>query len=87
LASFLHTDRANGATVDGGIVVNAARYGKWIVDDEPATVADAELRSLIGELERPLMAGFMTAGYSALGRYIFLAAQSHRAEARGSRIA
>lgn len=65
----------------GRIVVNAARYGKWIVDDErgSSAVAAAELRSLIGELDRPLMPGFMTAGYSALGRYIFLAAQSRAA--------
>lgn len=58
--------------------MNAARYGRWIVDDEPGAgaVAAAELHGLIGELDRPLMPGFMTAGYSALGRYIFLAAQS-----------
>jgi hypothetical protein len=62
-----------------GIVVNAARYGRWIVDDEPMKGAAAELHNLIGELDRPLMPGFMTAGYSALGRYIFLAAQSRSA--------
>ena len=56
--------------------MNAARYGRWIVDDEPRAVVGAELRGLMRELERPLMPGFMTAGYSALGRYIFLAAQS-----------
>ena len=35
-----------------------------------------ELRTLIAEIDRPLMPGFMTAGYSALGRFIFLASQS-----------
>lgn len=66
--------------------MNAARYGRWIVDDEPMTgaAADAELHGLIGELDRPLMPGFMTAGYSALGRYIFLAAQSRSAPSRPS---
>lgn len=59
--------------------MNAARYGRWIVDDGPGTGAAAELHGLIGELDRPLMPGFMTAGYSALGRYIFLAAQSRGA--------
>ena len=29
--------------------------------------------SLLVELDRPLTPGFMTAGYTALGRYIFLA--------------
>jgi hypothetical protein len=64
--------------------VNAARYGRWIVDDARGrgAVADAELRSLVGELDRPLMPGFMTAGYSALGRFIFLAAQSRGTQTR-----
>lgn len=63
--------------------MNAARYGRWIVDDEPSkgAAADAELNCLVGELDRPLMPGFMTAGYSALGRYIFLAAQSRSVRA------
>ena len=66
--------------------MNAARYGRWIVDDEPETgaAADTELHGLIGELDRPLLPGFMTAGYSALGRYIFLAAQSRNAQSRPS---
>lgn len=66
--------------------MNAARYGRWIVDDGPGTgaAADTELHGLIGELDRPLMPGFMTAGYSALGRYIFLAAQSRSAPSRRS---
>ena len=70
----------------GRIVVSAARYGKWIVNDARGrgAVADAELRGLIGELDRPLMPGFMTAGYSALGRYIFLAAQSRGAPTDGA---
>lgn len=37
---------------------------------------DIQLRQLIDEVDRPLLPGFMTAGYSALGRFIFLAAQS-----------
>ena len=69
--------------VGGGCVaVNAARYGRWesgmaaVVE----TAADADLRQLLDEVDRPLMAGFMTAGYSALGRFIFLAAQSRGTE-------
>lgn len=66
--------------------MNAARYGGWIVNDARGrgAVADAELRGLIGELDRPLMPGFMTAGYSALGRYIFLAAQSRGPQTGGT---
>lgn len=58
--------------------MSAARYGRWITDDAyaSATSDPTELRQLVDELERPLMPGFMTAGYSALGRYIFLAAES-----------
>ena len=65
--------------------MSAARYGRWIIDDahgSPGT-DPTELRQLVDELERPLMPGFMTAGYSALGRYIFLAAESR---GRGPRL-
>jgi hypothetical protein len=61
--------------------VNAARYGRW--ENGMAAVvetADADLRRLLDEVDRPLMPGFMTAGYSALGRFIFLAAQSRGAD-------
>ncbi len=40
--------------------------------DERAT-GEATWSSLLVELDRPLTPGFMTAGYTALGRYIFLA--------------
>ena len=42
----------------------------------PGSPGADELRSLIAEVDRPLMPGFMTAGYSALGRFIFLATQA-----------
>lgn len=45
--------------------------------------ADAELRALVAELDQPLMPGFMTAGYGALGRYIFLAAQARGPDGDG----
>lgn len=47
------------------------------------TAADAELRALLAELDEPLMSGFMTAGYGALGRYIFLAAQARSPDGDG----
>jgi hypothetical protein len=43
-------------------------------------IIDGDLQGLLAELDRPLMPGFMTAGYSALGRFIFLAAQARAAD-------
>ena len=62
--------------------MGAARNGRWTTAEArvPASEADGDLHGLLTELDRPLMPGFMTAGYSELGRYIFLAAQMHDGE-------
>lgn len=46
------------------------------VDSRPAERCDG-WDLLLGELDRPLTPGFMTAGYTALGRYIFLCQRDH----------
>ena len=54
--------------------MGSARH-KWQVihgKPDPRSAIEAELRELLTELDRPLMSGFMAAGYSALGRYLFL---------------
>jgi hypothetical protein len=38
--------------------------------------------SLLREAELPLTPGFMTAGYTALGRYVFLATEQPRSDGR-----
>lgn len=66
----------------GSNALSAVRQGRWrIVEAPPAAVlVDGDLRGLLTELERPLVPGFMTAGYSALGRFIFLAAQARASQ-------
>ena len=66
----------------GSNALSAARQGRWrIVEARAAAlIVDNDLHGLLTELERPLMPGFMTAGYSALGRFIFLAAQARASQ-------
>ena len=62
----------------GSDALGAVRQGRWTIA-EPRSVPvmiDGDLDGLLDELDRPLLSGFMTAGYSALGRFIFLAAQA-----------
>jgi hypothetical protein len=53
-------------------VASEQRVAEAHRSDEPERQNDM-LPSLLVELDSPLTPGFMTAGYTALGRYIFLA--------------
>ena len=53
---------------------------RYDADRREAAASQAELHQLIGELDRPLIRGFVTAGYGALGRFAFLATEARTVE-------